>query len=116
MMLSLQKIGGGQRDAIKQHDEQRQRAAFAVANLDREPADAALVVAHAREVAQRPFGLVRESPRVMLSWGAFIAVLLFLAMLPGFLGLLVVLPVLGHATWHLYSQVIVWEPGADPSP
>ena len=62
------------------------------------------------------FSLVRESPRVMLSWGAFIAVLLFLAMLPGFLGLLVVLPVLGHATWHLYSQVIVWEPGADPSP
>jgi len=31
-----------------------------------------------------------------------VAALTFLALLPMFLGLLVVLPVLGHATWHLY--------------
>jgi len=39
---------------------------------------------------------------VALVWAAFIAISLFLAMLPLFLGLLVVMPVLGHATWHLY--------------
>jgi hypothetical protein len=42
----------------------------------------------------------------MLGWGALIAVLLFLAMLPGFLGLFVVLPVLGHASWHLYRRAL----------
>jgi len=34
------------------------------------------------------------------------AAALFLAMLPAFLGLLVVLPVLGHATWHLYRRLV----------
>jgi len=42
---------------------------------------------------------------VMLAWAGLIAVLLFIAMLPAFLGLLVALPVLGHATWHLYRRV-----------
>ena len=42
----------------------------------------------------------------MLVWGALIAVLLFLGMLPAFLGLFVVLPVLGHATWHLYRRAL----------
>lgn len=46
-----------------------------------------------------------------LSWGALIAVLLFAAMVPGFAGLLVVLPVLGHASWHLYRRAIGWEDG-----
>lgn len=44
---------------------------------------------------------------VMLIWGAIVGVLLVLAAAPMFLGLLVVLPVLGHATWHLYRRVIV---------
>lgn len=43
---------------------------------------------------------------VLLGWALVIAALLFLAMVPAFLGLLVVLPVLGHATWHLYRRVI----------
>jgi uncharacterized membrane protein len=30
----------------------------------------------------------------------------FAAMVPGFLGLFVVLPLFGHATWHLYRRVI----------
>lgn len=47
-------------------------------------------------------GVVRKSPAVMLVWGALIAVLSFAAMLPGFLGLWIVLPWLGHASWHLY--------------
>jgi uncharacterized membrane protein len=52
------------------------------------------------------FALVRENPRVMLGWGALIAVCLFLGMLPGFLGLLLVLPLFGHASWHLYRRAI----------
>lgn len=48
---------------------------------------------------------VRSNPLVMLVWAAAIAVALFVAMAPFFLGLLVVLPVLAHATWHLYRRV-----------
>jgi uncharacterized membrane protein len=44
---------------------------------------------------------------VMLIWGAIVGVLLLVAAAPAFLGLVVVLPVLGHATWHLYRKVIV---------
>jgi uncharacterized membrane protein len=54
------------------------------------------------------FALVRENPVVMLAWGAFIAVLLFAGMATLFLGLLIVLPILGHATWHLYRRAVVW--------
>lgn len=49
---------------------------------------------------------VRSNGVVMIVWAAFIAVALFAAMLPAFLGLLVVLPVLGHATWHLYRRAV----------
>lgn len=42
----------------------------------------------------------------MIGWGIIIVVLTFAALLPMFLGLLVVLPVLGHATWHLYKRLI----------
>jgi uncharacterized membrane protein len=43
---------------------------------------------------------------VMLLWAAIIAGLLFAGMLPYFLGLFVVLPILGHATWHLYRRAL----------
>lgn len=49
---------------------------------------------------------VRAHPQVMLRWAAVIVALLVLGMLPAFLGLLVVLPVLGHATWHLYDRAV----------
>ena len=52
---------------------------------------------------------VHESPVVMLGWSAVIRALLFLGMLPGFLGLFPVLPVLGHASWHVYRRVVAWE-------
>ena len=52
------------------------------------------------------FRAVTENLGVMLVWAAVIAGLLFLGMLPLFLGLLVVLPVLGHATWHVYRRVL----------
>ncbi len=51
-------------------------------------------------------GVVRSNKAVMLAWAAIIAVSLSAAMLPMFLGLLVVLPVLGHATWHLYRRAV----------
>jgi uncharacterized membrane protein len=50
--------------------------------------------------------VVRASPAVMLGWGAAVAAMLFAGMLPGFLGLFVALPVLGHATWHLYRRAL----------
>jgi len=50
--------------------------------------------------------LVRRNPAVMLGWAALIAAVLFLAMLPTFLGLVAALPVLGHATWHLYVRAV----------
>lgn len=49
---------------------------------------------------------VQANAGVMLRWGVIIAALLFVAMLPVFLGLLIVLPMLGHATWHLYRRTI----------
>jgi uncharacterized membrane protein len=42
----------------------------------------------------------------MLLWALVIAVLLFVAMIPIFLGLFVALPVLGHATWHMYRRLL----------
>lgn len=51
--------------------------------------------------------LLRRSPRVVLSWGALVAVLLLLGALPMLLGLIVVLPVLGHASWHLYRRAVI---------
>jgi len=50
------------------------------------------------------FRVVRSNFIVMLVWAAFVAVALFAAMLPLFLGLFVVLPILAHATWHLYRR------------
>ena len=51
-------------------------------------------------------GTLRSNRFVMLAWAFIVAALLFVAMLPAFLGLLVVLPVLGHATWHLYRRAV----------
>ena len=45
----------------------------------------------------------------MIFWGLAIVALTFAALLPMFLGLLIVLPVLGHATWHLYKKVVAEE-------
>ena len=48
----------------------------------------------------------------MALWGLFVAGALAIGSLPFFIGLAVVMPVLGHSTWHLYRKVV--EP--DPSP
>lgn len=51
-------------------------------------------------------GAVRNNLVVMWVWAALIAVLSLVALLPWFLGLVVVLPVLGHATWHVYRRAL----------
>ena len=52
------------------------------------------------------FGCVTANPVTMALWAAIIAGALFLGMLPLFLGLFVVLPVFGHASWHLYRRLL----------
>ncbi|MDR9483950.1 MAG: DUF2189 domain-containing protein [Sediminimonas sp.] len=56
------------------------------------------------------FQTVLHNPVPMLAWAVFIAVVTFAAMIPGFVGLFVALPLLGHATWHLYRLLV--EAGA----
>lgn len=48
----------------------------------------------------------RANPVPMLVWGALVAVTLFVASLPLFVGLALALPILGHATWHLYRKMV----------
>ena len=50
------------------------------------------------------------NPGVMLLWGALITLLVGLAMLPGFLGLLIAAPVVGHASWHAYRHIVPAPP------
>jgi uncharacterized membrane protein len=57
---------------------------------------------------------VARNPVPMAVWGLIVAVLLVAGSLPAFLGLAVVIPLLGHATWHLYRQTI--EPELNPQP
>jgi uncharacterized membrane protein len=57
---------------------------------------------------------VQKNPVIMGVWGLIVAALLFVGSLPFFLGLTVVLPILGHATWHLYRKVA--EPDVSPHP
>jgi len=48
-----------------------------------------------------------QANRVMsLRWGLRVAILLVIGSIPLFLGLAVVLPVLGYATWHLYTRLV----------
>lgn len=48
----------------------------------------------------------RRSPVVMIGWGIRVIAILFVAALPLFVGLMVALPVLGYATWHLYTRAV----------
>jgi uncharacterized membrane protein len=57
---------------------------------------------------------VARNPVPMAVWGLIVAMLLVAGSLPAFLGLAVVIPLLGHATWHLYRETI--EPELNPRP
>ena len=54
--------------------------------------------------------VIATSPRTMAVWGSIVAALLVIGSIPLFLGLTVVMPVLGHATWHLYRAAIEPDP------
>lgn len=54
--------------------------------------------------------VARKSPSTVAAWGLIVAVLLAVASIPLFLGLIVALPVLGHATWHLYRAAVSFGP------
>jgi uncharacterized membrane protein len=49
---------------------------------------------------------VVANPGTMAIWGLIIAGGLMIGSIPFFIGLVIVLPVLGHATWHLYRRVV----------
>jgi uncharacterized membrane protein len=74
--------------------------------LDRDAGAAVAVVTSVRAVLANPLA--------MALWGLIVAALLFVGTLPLFLGLPVVLPLLGHATWHLFRKLIAPDPNPHP--
>ncbi|MGY0193782.1 DUF2189 domain-containing protein [Leptothrix sp. BB-4] len=60
--------------------------------------------------------LVLTQPGVMLWWGALLVLLVVIALLPWFLGLLVIGPVLGHASWHAYRGAVEPPEAAESLP
>jgi hypothetical protein len=51
---------------------------------------------------------VVDNPGPMALWGLIVAGGLVIGSLPAFLGLIIIMPVLGHATWHLYRKMVAW--------
>jgi uncharacterized membrane protein len=66
--------------------------------LDRDSGLDTAISTSVRAVARNPFA--------MAAWGFIVAAALVLGSLPFFTGLVVVMPVLGHATWHLYRKLV----------
>lgn len=50
--------------------------------------------------------LTRKNPLTVTVWGVIVAATLIVAMIPLFIGLILVFPILGHATWHLYRRAV----------
>ncbi len=69
--------------------------------IDREVSLATAVRTSVRAVTTNPAGIA--------VWGLVVAAALVLGSIPVFLGLIVVMPVLGHATWHLYRKVVAGQ-------
>jgi uncharacterized membrane protein len=61
----------------------------------------------ALEAVKTSAKVVAASPGPMLLWGMIIAGALFWGALPFLAGLIIVLPVLGHSTWHIYRKAVV---------
>jgi uncharacterized membrane protein len=59
---------------------------------------------------------VAINPIPMAAWGLIVAGLLVLGCVPLFVGLAVVVPVLGHSTWHLYRKVVLPDPAHHAQP
>jgi uncharacterized membrane protein len=69
----------------------------------------------AAEAVLTSLGVILENPLMMALWGLIVAAALAIGSLPFFLGLAVVMPVLGHATWHLYRKVVETDVNAHPA-
>ena len=74
--------------------------------LDRKVGAAVAIITSVRTIL--------KNPATMALWGLIVAFGLVIGFLPFFLGLAVVMPVLGHATWHLYRKVVA--PDLSPRP
>ena len=68
----------------------------------------------AYEAIHASFRAVMANPIPMAAWGLIVAALLIAGSLPLFAGLAVVLPILGHSTWHLYRKVVEPAPAGKP--
>ena len=60
----------------------------------------------ASEAVSTSWRAARANPGVLFRWGVIVAALLVLGSIPLFIGLAVVLPWLGYATWHLYTKLV----------
>jgi uncharacterized membrane protein len=58
--------------------------------------------------------LVEKNPITMLAWAVFIGFIVALSVMTAFLGLIVLLPIIGHSTWHLYRMAV--EPVRESMP
>jgi uncharacterized membrane protein len=56
--------------------------------------------------------VARQSPTAVAMWGFMVAGLMVIGSAPLFIGLMIILPWLGHATWHLYRAAVPREEGA----
>lgn len=52
---------------------------------------------------------VRKNPVAMISWALMISMLIFLGMAFFYVGLAITLPIVGHASWHAYRELIIDE-------
>jgi uncharacterized membrane protein len=68
----------------------------------------------AYEAVTTSFRAVAVNPGPMAAWGLIVAAALVVGSIPIFAGLAIVVPILGHATWHLYRKLV--EPSAMPAP
>jgi uncharacterized membrane protein len=57
---------------------------------------------------------ILKNPLTMALWGLIVAFGLLIGALPALFGLAVVMPILGHATWHLYRKVVARDAGPRP--
>lgn len=61
---------------------------------------------HASDAVAASLRATARNPLMVARWGLYVAVILALACIPLFLGLAIALPVLGYASWHLYSRIV----------
>jgi uncharacterized membrane protein len=72
--------------------------------------------ASASEAMVTSLRVAAKNPLPIAAWGLIVAALLIVGSVPFFLGLAVVIPLLGHATWHLYRKAVAIDPNAPPIP